>query len=369
MRSFNDFYDNRKIRADERTVLKIEQKLHISEDPKKRSIAFENMLVRCIQDRHFFDDLYTTVEYTNRGAKFKEHVNFNIDTRHTAKYDDYCRGTDFFSTIGVSDKFREDFPGFSEVIIGFDATYNSNPHKIETKLRKSYSDHINLPFGFSALEYYKKPGEHGNARLVPHYVLGLNYYDIDEFLDEEKNYGHISKKTEYITKFKLLSEIQAESMLFISMLPDDMDDTEAENAGTILCGFKKIITEARNNCADKIIRNKFVPPNVLKQIEECPKRKSEIIETELIIEGAAKYEEEFKKDTAKYYRRLLRDPNFRDPPPEYTGDIFGSVITITSDLKDKAYKGELEDERRIMDHSRVVVKENKDGLTGSVNKK
>ena len=155
------------------------------------------------------------------------------------------------------------------VIMGVDATVNSDPATLMDKLTRAYNDetakHVQSVFGQGYLKYYISPDGKPAASpiLIPRYILAIANNDVDKI----ENYGKMKRirgmdgyegmnPSEYqdFTQFKILAELYEENRLYLEMLPDE----SGFNVGQAERDFERmncIFSGAIRECLEYIIKD------------------------------------------------------------------------------------------------------------------
>lgn len=175
----------------------------------------------------------------------------------THDYDDYANGADVVKTVNLPGRDSEHHRSLT---MAFDVTISSRESVIGDKLRQ-YNN--GLPYGFTRIKYYAETQRNGKnitispyKRLVPRFVIGESATNIEATLKNKLSQnieGYLKKDTpdSVITRFKLLSEIYSQAILFLKKVPDDDDRYNKEAAGmmrSIIAMTEKRLVE----CVDKM---------------------------------------------------------------------------------------------------------------------
>lgn len=157
----------------------------------------------------------------------------------THDYDDYANGADVVKTVNLP----EDGLGHQRSLtMAFDVTISSNESVIGDKLRQ-YDN--GLPYGFTRVKYYaekqrnsKKIAISPYKKLVPRFVIGESATNIEATLKDKLSQnmeGYLKNDTpdSVLTRFKLLSEIYSQAILFLEKVPEDNDRHNKQAAGML----------------------------------------------------------------------------------------------------------------------------------------
>lgn len=144
----------------------------VSEGPERDSAKFENSVVKGLAVGNWLLD---------HGRDF-----FDVGKiKHTTEYDDFINHTDYYCPMRVFGK---------EVVVGFDATMNSNEDAVLLKLDQGTSSQGIPPFGFNYVKYCHidedtelRFGEEKDLKKVPLYKISLDF-------DERIGFGKLNEQ-------------------------------------------------------------------------------------------------------------------------------------------------------------------------------
>lgn len=176
----------------------------------------------------------------------------------THDYDDYANGADVVKTVNLPEKAsgRQ-----KSLTMSFDVTISSRESVIGDKLRQYENG---LPYGFTRVKYYaeKRPDGKGITispykKLVPRFAVGESATNIEATLKDKLSQnmeGYLKNDTpdSVLTRFKLLSEIYSQAILFLKKVPDD-DDKYNKQAAWMLESIVTMTEKRLAECVEKMI--------------------------------------------------------------------------------------------------------------------
>lgn len=226
---------------------------------------------------------------------------YQARAQQTGLYDDIAHRLDAVIDLDFREPIKsEDDEDLSllKTTIGVDVTVSGSPQVILDKITKHYSDRAKLPFGFSHLDYYAR-GEQRQAKLmVPRYVIGLSAREVQEIWrgtetdDQQAHSFRPNSPLNLQTRFKVLSEIRAQNLLYYAMLPDQPENRMVQVAGLQISAVDECLNAALKDCTQQIIKRQVLPASIFraaKQPGARPRRDREIIEEYLMQESQRKY--------------------------------------------------------------------------------
>lgn len=236
----------------------------------------------------------------------------------TAQYDDFSHRLDAAVELLFAKPIRshDDEGALRQTTIGIDVTVSGSPIMILDKLTRHYSDRSCLPFGFSRLDYYAHDDVREAKAMVLRYVIGLNVREVRRIwrrLKPGSKGGHLqafrpNSPESLQMRFKVLSEIRAQNLLYCAMLPEDQTDKVVRKAALQIDAVDECLNAALKDCTKQIIARRVVPEKVFAPRRDGRKLPSEreAIEEFFIAESWQKYrnDDPFQQIMSKA-RRLL----------------------------------------------------------------
>lgn len=218
--------------------------------------------------------------------------------RPTASYDDFSHRLD----VAVELTFRRPIASHDgrhilpRTTIGIDTTLSGTPQVVREKLTRHYSDFAQLPFGFSHLDYYAYDERREARALVPRYVIGLNVHEVRKIWRERAS-GNGTKAfrpdsgVSLQTRFKVLTEIRRQNLLYYAMLPEDHESETVALAALQIEAVDECLNAALSDCARQIVAERVLPEAVFARRRRGSRRRSqrEVIESCLIQENRRRY--------------------------------------------------------------------------------
>ena len=228
-------------------------------------------------------------------------VDFRAISNSTRTFDDWRHRIDSVATLEVSGRVRSKIGLKSNVVeFGIDATTWKRDNRLpsqeaEEEARLYFAEKISrsnnekdgfqqpAPFGFSQLDFYVHPrkdetGQYRKDRikLIPRFVIGVNGEIADsirQFDFQTDHNGFYQPKSDSVilndpriitTQFKIISEINKQSEMLTSMLPNDYaSNPEYETAKRKLDTIRYLTNGALRKSAVRVIevmRNKKILP-------------------------------------------------------------------------------------------------------------
>lgn len=198
-------------------------------------------------------------------------------------YDDCRNGVDIVKTINLPGKDPEHH---RVLTMAFDVTISNSKVIIGEKLRQ-YNN--GLPYGFTRVKYYAERRQNSKTiivsphkKLVPRFVIGESDTSIEVTLKDKSSQdieGYLKEDTpdSVLTRFKLLSEIYSQAILFRDKVPDDNE--EYNKQATRMLRRIIVMTEKRlEECVEKMTpkmisdRNRmWAPEYAAPEVEALPK--------------------------------------------------------------------------------------------------
>lgn len=187
-----------------------------------------------------------------------------------------------------------------QVTIGFDVTVGGAPDKVLDKLTRHYSDQARLPFGFSHLDYYFDGQHRGVKPLLIRYVIGVNFHEVLEIWgstqSDPSTRSHLSafrpnSPASLQMRFKILSEIRQQNMLYYAMLPENQNNKTIRAAALQIDAVDECLNASLQDCTKQIVARRVVPSAIfaIKQRGHKARSERDIIEEYLIAENQRKY--------------------------------------------------------------------------------
>ena len=121
----------------------------------------------------------------------------------------------------------------AELTFGIDLTTNPDQSVIRQKLLVGSNDpNIDLPAGFTQIEYYKNNDcRHDKKACVPRYCIGISSDSVDDYLStvrpDRNGISQISPRASQIPSAKIIYEMSQQNALFEKPLYDKVDNNEA----------------------------------------------------------------------------------------------------------------------------------------------
>ena len=150
----------------------------------------------------------------------------------TTRYDDIKNRVDAAATVHASPESNSANEE-AELTFGIDLTTNPDQSVIRQKLLVGSNDpNIDLPAGFTQIEYYKNNDcRHDKKACVPRYCIGISSDSVDDYLStvrpDRNGISQISPRASLIPSFKILYEMSQQNALFEKPLYDKVDNNEA----------------------------------------------------------------------------------------------------------------------------------------------
>lgn len=182
----------------------------------------------------------------------------------THDYDDYANGADVVKTVNLPGKDPEHHRALT---MAFDVTISSRESVIGDKLRQYENG---LPYGFTRVKYYAEMRKDGKSvtvsphkKLVPRFVIGESATSIEATLKDKmsrnmEEYLKNDTPDSVLTRFKLLSEIYSQAILFLDKVPDDDNEHNKQAAGmlrSIVAMTEKRLVECVEKMTPRMISN------------------------------------------------------------------------------------------------------------------
>lgn len=232
------------------------------------------------------------------GETTSAHNAYQARAYPTASYDDFSHRLDvaveliFHSPIQSHDGKTI----LRRATIGIDTTLIGDSTGLREKLTRHYNDPIELPFGFSHLDYYVHEQQREVRPLLPRYVVGLNAYEVKAIWRELKSGQDATafqsqSATSLRTRFKILMEIRRQNLLYFAMLPEDTTGKMARTAALLIEAVDECLNAALDDCTRQIIAREAVPRIVFAVTRSGKKRRTERerIEDFLISDNRRRY--------------------------------------------------------------------------------
>lgn len=346
MSDFEDVVAADKIKRDEKYVSNAERGfLEMDQDPERITDAknFEKLFIRGVQLGRWLGNVTNTTE----------HPTFQTRTYETTPYDDILHRIDAFTTLKLAEPFETSIDTVVENLpLGFDVTTDGRRQTIEDKLTRHYNGSVELPFGFSQIDYYTDGTLKTSLTMVPRYIIGVSGDEVSGFSKQLKNGQAVNMLSprNLRTRFKVLTEIRAQNELYEAMLPDDAyesEDQQIQRAISYIETADDKLKTALQICTQEMIKQKVLPNEVIAKIQEKPNHQRQIIEEYLINRGHSDYQERMRelcRVQGKVYNATDDDAD----------DVFAQIIHCTRQLSEAARQGKLDDCRKIMAHNKPI---------------
>lgn len=346
MSDFEDVVAADKIKRDERYVSNAERSfLEMDQDPERITDAknFEKLFIRGVQLGRWLGNVTNTTE----------HPTFQTRTYETTPYDDILHRIDAFTTLKLAGPFETSIDTVVENLpLGFDVTTDGRRQTIEDKLTRHYNGSVELPFGFSQIDYYTDGTLKTSLAMVPRYIIGVSGDEVSGFSKQLKNGQAVNMLSprNLRTRFKVLTEIRAQNELYEAMLPDnayESEDQQIQRAISYIEAADDKLKTALQICTQEMIKQKVLPNEVIAKIQEKPNHQRQIIEEYLIDRGHGDYQERMRglcRAQGKVYNATDDDAD----------DVFTQIIRCTRQLSEAARQGKLDDYRKIMAHNKPI---------------
>ncbi len=335
LETFAGVYPETKLRSDQRYVDRLDERFNRDPDSGKAAKAFEKLFIYGVQTGAWLGNLPDAAG----------HPPFITKTFESTKYDDYRHRVDSFTTIRFAEKIHTETGTLKGLPLAFDVTINSSREKIMEKLTRCYNDDAELPFGFTHLDYYTNGRTAGECEILPRYVIGVSSEEAkgvsEQLLRRAPNGSSLPPRLlspqNLHTRFKVLSEIRAQNVLFQAMLPDDAyesTDLKMRKACAYLEAADQQLNEALIVCANEMVRRKCLPPDVIAKIEQGGKAQSvrKTIEDHLL----ATCHERFVENQRDFARRN----GVSYVPSSEEDDTYVQILTCARELERAAYDDE-----------------------------
>lgn len=344
-RRFEQYYDQGKLRNDQNYVENCEKRFQntgselAGETQGKWARMLEGM---------FLDGVNTGAWLGNIDKDGKRL--FSATAHQTTKFDDYRHNLDAVVSLNFENPIKDEEYNLeaAQIFFGVDVTTRNDQKKLWEKLTKSYNSNEELPFGFSLLDYYEDERSLGKIPMLPRYLIGISAGDvksISETNSVDPQTGHMinlqpNSGQNLIVRFKILSEIRAQNELYQAMLPDDIDTEMLERADMMLGLTDQCLNRALGRCTEMMVARKCLPKALLQEVEENMRtnkagRARMKIEKYLLDDGRKRFAEN---------QQLFELPREGD-------DVYAQIITMTKNLTEASYSGELDRYRGVMVHN------------------
>ena len=255
---------------------------------------------------------------------------YQTQAQATSIYDDFSHRLDTAVELTFAQPIwsQDEKESLRRMTIGFDVTVCGSPLVMLNKLTCHYGGQLRLPFGFSSLDYYA----HGQTReakpLVPRYGIGLNVCEgrqIWRDMQAGPTDGGIlqafrpNSPESLRMRFKVLSEIRAQNLLYYAMLPEDQTHKLVRQATLQIDAVDECLNAALRDCTQQLMARRVVPTGIFapRRQSQKPRSDREALEDFFITETGQKYRnlDPFRQILGETRRLLaaLYDTDKNDP--------------------------------------------------------
>lgn len=359
MGEFQDIYDQETIERDIRYVERTERSFAPEgERRKSASKRFEELFLTGVRRGRWLGDIAQAAD---------GEAPFRVSAEPATKFDDFTHRVDAYATLHFREPLEDEETEMTleRAHMGFDVTLNGDYGAVMDKLTRSCNDGARMPFGFSSLKYYDDDGEHGSVGMLPRYMIGVSGYDMrdairaatkDERTGQIRDFGLYSGRN-LASRFKVLSEIRAENVLYQAMLPDELDTPELKLASAQLYAVDQELNSALAACTKELVVRKALPPHILAEIERASQGQGgqggllgarKIIEEFYLKQGRLNFQEERQRR-----ERWQGYPDSGDSAHPVQ-DTFVQIMDCCRELTEMAYRGELNNYRAPQARNRSI---------------
>lgn len=343
MSDFVGIYGAKKVMRDQEWVLGLAQEMAKSRKSPEAA-QFEDIFIQGVNIGNWLGNLTTA---RHGGPEF------DAFAMKAALLDDLSGKTDDVVELKFAEPIEgEDGSSIASVKLAFDVTTTPQRKAIRDKLTKSCnSGRVDLPFGFTHLEYYENGDERGPVARLPRYTIGLSKYDIRDIWERSSVDTRYGGKIRQMppspqTQFKVLTEIRAQNELFYAMLPEDADEAlrlELEATDECLQG-------ALTSCAQLMVKRGMLPRAVRDKIEAEHKRLAAAGARNVTTRDRGIIEEYLLESSHAYFQVSEQERARRtgEKPEADQDDPFVQIVTEARRLVTMAQKGELDEYRKPM---------------------
>ena len=322
---FLGYYPEEKIARDKKYVAATEKNIG------KNSDTEVNLTQKLAND---FENFFIFGVVTGDWLGSKEVNGVTAAAGATAKYDDYKHRIDAFSVLYYESE--RDHKNYS-IAIGTDVTISGSHKTIMDKFERPHNESgLELPFGFSKLDYYTNGKVHKEMPLMPRYIIGISNYDVND-INETVATDHTGAKMfrlatakNFINRFKVLSEMYVENQLYLARLPEERETPELKSAYNKLKIMDKKLSDALYAATKHLSLSKW--PKRVHEEDYSDKNAFISAMEEAVREDSLSYFEENRAE------RLKKDAQDNSEPDDSHTDTYVQIMDCIKELKGEKTK-------------------------------